>query len=177
MAEEKKPGRGLMRMAIGAATYGVRRPYRDLVSSGKSIKTEWGRFQAARAQREAMARQQRKDFEARMHGLTPSEKFAAEVNRGGWTSANLREQERAARIARRASLVMSAVGFVGFLVFMYFATVIMGLVFGLLAMALLACCIAQAVRNAWWEFQLQGKVLVPLRDFLARPDLFRRLFS
>jgi len=149
----------------------------EVRQSGRSVGEQWQKLRVARADRMDLAQQRDAEYQERMKGLSPSERFAAEAQRGGWTPADLVHQERAARIARRVCMGLCLLGFLGFLVFMYFASLFWAVINGLLVMVLLGVCRVQAVRHAWWEFQLQGRVLLPLRGFVSRPDLFRRLFA
>lgn len=175
--ESKNKKRGVFGWAWYGATYLVRRPTQDIARSAHSLGNEWAAFRQTRAKRQALIQAERSSYEERSAGLSPSERFAAEAARGGWTAETLRNQEASARLARRASLVLCALGFTACLAGIAFAPLVFVLLFSIVAMALLAGCFAMAVRNAWWEFELQGRVLIPLRDFLSRPDLFRRLFS
>lgn len=174
---DPKSRRGAAGWAWYAATYWVRRPFRDLRGSAGGIGEQVGRYRQWRADRAAASQARAEDYDRRNAGLSPAERFAAEVLRHGWSQAELKQQERAARIARRACLVTAVLGFAAALVLMYFAAGLLVLAFAVLAIALIAGCVALAVRNAWWEFELQGRVLIPLADFISRPDLFRRLFS
>lgn len=169
--------RGPVRWVWDTTTYWARRPAQDIKASLASMHGHWNRYQELRAERAIRARERGEAYERRMEGIPPSERFAIVAAEGGWTQAEIKAQEAAARRARRSCLVMAALGFVGFLASLLYAPFIVVLAFGFVAVALLAACLALAVRHAWWEFELQGKVLIPFRTFLARPDLIRRLFK
>lgn len=177
MGDADKRKRGPARSVWEVLSYGIRRPLRDVRENAGAVREQWGRFRSARQARDQASSAQREDYQRRTSGLSPKERFHSEAARGGWTEEDLVHQERAARIGRRACLGACAVGFVASLAVIFTATPMFAFIFGLVTIALLAAFFAQAVRNAWWEFELQGRVLIPLSDFLARPDLFRRLFS
>lgn len=175
MADENKK-KGVIGWAWHGSTYLFRRPAQDIAKSARGIGQSWAAYRAARVRREALDREERAAYAQRTAGMSPRERFASEAERGGWTADGLRAQEAAARLARRASVVICAIGFTGCLVAIVLAPPLLVLIFGIVAMALVAGCFASAVRSAWWEFQLQGRALIPLREFISRPDFFRRLF-
>jgi hypothetical protein len=49
------------------------------------------------------------------------------------------------------------------------------LVLASVAVVLVVGTMLQAMRHAWWEFQLEQRALIPFRTFVCRDDLLRRL--
>lgn len=175
--DREQEKRGPTRTLWSVLTYGFRRPLRDLGDNASAVRLQWGRFREARAKRLRAAQAQHQNYERRVQGLTPRERFESEAQRGGWTPEQLQGQLRAVRIAKRLCMVVCVLGFLTTLVMVFRAPPLLAFILAAVAVAVLGAFLALAVRNAWWEFELQGRVLIPLADFLARPDLFRRLFS
>lgn len=175
--EEGAPRRGLIGRAARVWSYGFTRPFGDARASARSVGAQWREMRERTARTRAQREQAQAEYAQRAEGLTPSQRFAAEAERGGWSAAELAQQQRAARVARRSALVMCVAGFLFFGACIVYSPPFMAIIFSLLAMAVLVSCVVLAIRYAWWEFELQGRVLVPLGQFLSRADLFRRLLS
>lgn len=174
--QDKPRRRGPIRALWDINTYFLRRSFGDMRSSARGVGQQWQAVHELRVQREERAREAAGAYEREMEGKSPRERFELRAQELNWTPQELRTQEASARVTRRACLVFIALGFTGWLALLFVASWLWIAIYGLLGVALLACCMALAVKNAWWEFMLQGRVLIPMRDFLARPDFFRRLF-
>ena len=164
---------GLFSSLGKALTYPVRRPMQDLSKSAAGIKDSVAQARELQKRRVSDA----KAAASYLKGKTPREKFDEIFHLNGWTEAELVQQRKAARNTRLGMLGLVLVGLPSLLF------VMLGLSFwvlafvGPIAVILLAGCVALAARFAWWEAQIEERSIFPLIDFLARKDLFRRVFG
>ncbi|MEJ8837706.1 hypothetical protein [Ramlibacter sp. AN1133] len=153
--------------------YPVLRPTRDIRRSAESLREQAKANRQGRKQREAAA----KEVTELLAEMSPAEKFEQTVEAWGWTEEALESQQVAARRTRIAALLTGGLGFLGLLGLMLVLQGWVVLVLAAVAIVLATGGVLQAVRFAWWEFQLQSRTLVPLRAFVSRPDLLSRLTS
>ncbi len=51
------------------------------------------------------------------------------------------------------------------------------MILGPVGIVYLAACAALSIKFAWYEYQIETRSIIPIKAFLARPDLFARMFG
>lgn len=163
----KKTGRSWLKILVYPAT----RPAADISKSVSGIKGAW-------KQAEEIKRKRIEDAKAvtqYLAGKTPHEKFEEIYQANRWTEPELACQARAARNTRLGSLALVVVLFPVLIWLVATSSLWVSMLAGVCSMALFAACVAQAIRFAWWEAQIEERSCFPMREFLSRKDIFRRV--
>jgi hypothetical protein len=161
------------RSFLGMLVYPVTRPLQDISRSIQGIK---GSVDAARkklAEKRSDADLAHKYLKA----MTPSERFEEVYQLNEWTEDALRDQASSAKCIRLGSLALAALITPILIWIVFTASIFISMICGIGAIILTATSIAQATRFAWWEYQIQHRQLLPIREFIDRKDLFKRVFS
>lgn len=156
---------------VKVLAYPYVRAARDLRTSVQHMRESRQELRSRRERRLAEAR----EVTRLLAGLAPDDKFARAAAAWGWDEAALAQQQVAAARTRLAALGASGVAFAGLLVLMAFTGGWVALPLAGAALVVLLSGLLQALRFAWWEYQLETRRLVPFRGFLSRRDLPRRL--
>jgi hypothetical protein len=163
----KNTSRSWLKMLVFPAS----RPAADISKSLQGIKRSWDAADAVKSQK----LEDVKAVSAYLEGKSPQEKFQHIYEVNGWTEPQIQEQIRAARNTRLGSLGMVLV-FFPLLVWLVASSALwVSILSGLVAVFVFAAFVAQALRFAWWEAQIEERACFSLRGFLARRDVFKRL--
>lgn len=153
--------------------YPLSRPAKDIRQSAENVRTAARLAKEGRQRRVAHA----KEVAGLLADQTPADKFQQTYDAWGWTEDALAKQLVAARRARIATLGTGVFGFFGVLVLMLTLKGWVLVVVAAMAMAVPVGGLLYALRFAWYEYQIQTRTLIPLREFLSREDLIARLVS
>lgn len=169
--------RGVVGKVVGGWWSLVSMPYRRAATDLRRSWNEVGNAFDEIGRRREEKRRELEVIDGYLQEASPAERFAQYYEVNGWTEPELANQQVAARRTRRALVLVGAVGFACIATSLVFLPILIVIVAGPVAVVFLAACFVQALRCAWYEFQLQGRVCIPLKQFLGRPDLFRRVLG
>jgi len=161
-----KPARSFFKMLA----YPVTRPLGDITGSMRGIKktADEARRRLAEKRSDADAAQ------SYLKAFTPAERFEEVYRLNAWTQPEMESQKKAARRTRLGSVAVAMLAMFLLLWVVMTANFFLAILTFVGLVAFTAACIAQAIRFAWWEDQLSRRVIYPLGEFIARPDLFNR---
>lgn len=149
----------------------VARPAKDIHRAASSVRETAAAAREQRAERAGEA----KEIQQLLASLSPEDKFQNAYEAWKWDESALARQLVAARRARIAALLTGTFGFVAVLAVIHAAHGVFVLLLGAAAIVLVTGAVVQALRFAWWEYGIESRSLISLREFLARPDLLSRL--
>jgi hypothetical protein len=164
---------GLFKSWLKLVAYPVLRPAKDIKQSAQQVAAD---VAAARQQH-----REKVEEAAAIRGLlqdkTPQQKFEEMYAALGWTDAALERQRIAAARTRIGMVATGLLGFFALLALMWLVPRWLIVVLGPMAVFILAGCVALGIRYAWWEINIEERSSTPFASFLARDDLFSRLFA
>jgi hypothetical protein len=166
---------GRVRSAFGGwlrmLAYPLSRPLADLRGTAQKMR------EAARSVRQhrELNQEANKAVDGLLKPFNPQQRFEEMAAALNWTEPELRSQAVAARRARVGSVAagVSSFGLIGWAMLLSGGWIL--LVLASVAVVLVVGTMLQAMRHAWWEFQLEQRALIPFRTFVCRDDLLRRL--
>lgn len=164
---------GLLKNIGAGMAYPFTRAYRDVSGSARSIRQSYRDMQESRRQRH----EQYEAAKAALGDLDEREKFSRIYEMNGWDDAQLLEQSRASRRTRIILLCAAAVGMVVVIGLLWVVQWWVMMILGPIGVVYLAACAGLAVKFAWYEYQIETRRIVPIKAFLARPDLFARVIG
>ena len=164
---------GMLKNIGAGVVFPFSRALRDISTSSQRVHQSYREMAAIRQQKH-------EDYEAAKNALgaiSEQEKFAQIYEMNGWSEAELQEQARASRRTRLALLCTAAVGMVGVIGLSWIVKWWVMMILGPVCVIYLAACAALSIKFAWYEYQIETRSITPIRAFLARPDLFARMFG
>lgn len=167
VSQVKKAGRSWLKMI----SFPVARPASEISQSMQGIKRSWDEAEAVKQRKVEDA----KAVSAFLEGKSPQEKFQQIYTTNRWTEPELKAQLRAARNTRLGSLGMVAVLFPVLVWVVASSALWVSMLSGVMAIFIFAAFVTQAARFAWWEAQIEERACFPMREFLSRQDVFKRV--
>ncbi|HWS25827.1 MAG TPA: hypothetical protein VN259_04555 [Xanthomonadales bacterium] len=164
---------GMLKSVGAGLAYPFTRAYHDVSGSVRNIGQSYRDMQQARRDRHEQYERAR----AELGDLDERQKFARLYEMNGWDEAALREQASAARRTRLLLLCAAGVGMVIVIALLWVVRWWVMMILGPLGVVYLASCAALAVKFAWFEHQIETRRIMPIKVFLARPDLFARVIG
>lgn len=161
---------GLFKSYGKMLAYPYLRVVKDLRDSAGKTRRAYLDAKALRARK----RQQAEVAAQLLSGKTPQQKFEELVQAHDWTEDQLAEQMVAVRRTRMATLVSAVLIFVMFLVSLASLPFWVMILAGPLLICLTAAAAVAAMRYAWYEYELETRSCVSLKQFLGREDIFAR---
>lgn len=163
------------RIALKVVSYAtpyplIARVFQSVSKSGKAI------AEAIPARKQAGSAEAEADVCA-WSALSPQEKFQKAFVDGQWTEEALVRQYAAFRAAKFVQLV------VGFSVLPLVVLIAMYapwwvVMFGAPAIASFGVVLlAQSLRHAWWQCQIEQRSMMTFKEFVGRDDVFQYLFA
>lgn len=109
--------------------------------------------------------------------MTPAERFHHASVTGEWTEQDLYRQMAAFRAAKFVQLFVGVMLLPAAVMLALYASLWV-VAFGVPTLASFSVVmLAQSLRHAWWQCQIDLRSMISFKEFVGRPDLFGRLFA
>lgn len=161
--------KGVVRRAASFAALPITAPLGQIAQSTKNTRARMAQLKELRAKRLERVKELEK--------VSGEERFSLVYKEKGWTEIELAEQLQAVRKAKWAALISC---FFWLLIFGYLMSISGGLVALFLAVVMfgvLTFSLLNMFRYGLYEAQIHLRSFISAKDFLARSDMWQRMFT